>query len=221
MGTGLCSFRVQKAPEAALWKLENEENWWNHLVQIQSPENRESTGVSARVWSPENQELWCPRTGKDGDPSSRRETEFALPSPFCSIQTTNRLHDAHPTGEDRSLYSVYWIKCQSLPETQKHPERMFYRLAGHPLAQSSWYIKASLLAQMVKNLPAMRQTWVWSLSQKEPLEKGMAIHSSILAWRIPWTEKPDGLQSRGRKEPDTTEQLTMCPLSTWHLCASP
>ena len=48
MGTGLCSFRVQEAPEAALWKLENEENWWNHLVQIQSPENRESTGVSAR-----------------------------------------------------------------------------------------------------------------------------------------------------------------------------
>ena len=137
----------------------------------------------------------------------KREREFALSSPFCSIQTTDRLHDAHPTGEDRSLYSVYWIKCQSLPETQKHPERMFYQLAGHPLAQSSWYIKASLLAQMVKNLPEMGETWVWSLSQKESLGKRMAIHSSILAWRIPWTEKPDGLQSRGRKELDTTEQL--------------
>ena len=52
---------------------------------------------------------------------------------------------------------------------------------------------------MVKNLPAM-QTWVQSLGQKDPLEKGMATHSSILAWRIPWTEEPGGLQSVGLKE---------------------
>ena len=58
---------------------------------------------------------------------------------------------------------------------------------------------ASLAAQMVKNLPAMQETQVWSFSQEDPLEKGMAIHSSILAWRIPWTEEPDGLQSRGCK----------------------
>ena len=55
----------------------------------------------------------------------------------------------------------------------------------------------SLVAQMVKNLPAMQETWVWSLGQKGPLEKGTATHSSILAWRIPWTEEPDGLQSMG------------------------
>ena len=48
--------------------------------------------------------------------------------------------------------------------------------------------RASLVAQMVKNLPAMWETWVRSLSQEEPQEKGMATHSSILAWRIPWTE---------------------------------
>ena len=47
---------------------------------------------------------------------------------------------------------------------------------------------------MVKNLPAMLQTWVQSLGQEDPLEKGMANHSSSLAWRIPWTEEPDGLQ---------------------------
>jgi len=56
---------------------------------------------------------------------------------------------------------------------------------------------ASLVAQTMKNLPAMQETWVWSLGQKDPLEKGMAIHSSILAWRIPWTEEPGGLQSMG------------------------
>ena len=48
---------------------------------------------------------------------------------------------------------------------------------------------APLEAQMVKNLPAMLETWVPSLGQEDPLEKGMATHSSILAWRIPWTEE--------------------------------
>ena len=50
---------------------------------------------------------------------------------------------------------------------------------------------------MVKNLPAIQETQVQSLGQKDPLEKGMATHSSIVAWRIPWTEEPDGLQSVG------------------------
>ena len=54
---------------------------------------------------------------------------------------------------------------------------------------------ASLVAQLVKNLPAMQETWVWSLGWEDPLEKGMATHSSILSWRIPQTEEPGGLQS--------------------------
>ena len=48
---------------------------------------------------------------------------------------------------------------------------------------------------MVKNLPAMKETWVQPLGQEDPLEKGMATHPSILAWRIPWTEEPGGLQA--------------------------
>ena len=56
---------------------------------------------------------------------------------------------------------------------------------------------ASLVAQMVKNPPAMHETWVQSLGWEDPLEKEMATHSSILAWRIPWAEKPGGLQSMG------------------------
>ena len=52
---------------------------------------------------------------------------------------------------------------------------------------------------MVKNLPAIQETQVWSLGQEDPLVKGMATHSSILTWRIPWTEEPDGLQSTGGK----------------------
>ena len=53
---------------------------------------------------------------------------------------------------------------------------------------------------MVKNPPAMEKTWVQSLSQENPLEKEIAIHSSILAWEIPWTEKPDGPQSMEAKK---------------------
>ena len=57
--------------------------------------------------------------------------------------------------------------------------------------------RASLAAQTVKNLSAVQETWVQSLGQVDPLEKGMATCSSILAWRIPWTEEPGGLQSKG------------------------
>jgi len=53
----------------------------------------------------------------------------------------------------------------------------------------------------------MRETWVQSLGQKDPLEKEMATHSSILVWKIPWMEEPFRLCPRGRKESDTTEQL--------------
>ena len=57
--------------------------------------------------------------------------------------------------------------------------------------------KASLVAQRLKRLPLMRETWVRSLDQEDPLEKEMATYSSILAWKIPWTEEPGKLQSMG------------------------
>ena len=63
--------------------------------------------------------------------------------------------------------------------------------------QSDTLSGASLVAQSVKNLPAMRETWVQSLGWEDPLEKGMATHSRILPWRIPWTEEPGGLASTG------------------------
>ena len=62
------------------------------------------------------------------------------------------------------------------------------------------------MAQTVKNLPAVWETRVRSLGQEDPLEEKMANHSSILAWKIPQTEKPGGLQSMGCKELDTTAQ---------------
>jgi len=63
---------------------------------------------------------------------------------------------------------------------------------------------ASLVTKLVKNLPAMEETGVQSLGQEDPMEKEMATHSSLLAWKIPWTEEPGGLQSMGLQESDTT-----------------
>ena len=66
---------------------------------------------------------------------------------------------------------------------------------------------ASQVAQTVKNLPAVQETWVRSLGWEDPLVEGMATHSGILSWRIPWTEEPGGLQSMDCKESHMTEQL--------------
>ena len=87
----------------------------------------------------------------------------------------------------------------SIPGSERSPREG----NGYPLPYS-W---ASLVAQLVKNPPAMWETWVRSLGWEYPLEEGMATHSSIPAWRIPWTEEPGGLQSTGCKESDTTERL--------------
>ena len=67
----------------------------------------------------------------------------------------------------------------------------------------------SLLAQSVKNLPAMPETWVQFLGQEEPLEKEMATHSNILAWEIPWTEEPGGLWSIGSQTASVRQRLKL------------
>ena len=64
---------------------------------------------------------------------------------------------------------------------------------------------ASLVAQLVESLPAMQKTWVQSLGQEDPLEKEVATHSNILAWKIPWTEGTDGYSPWSHKESDTSE----------------
>ena len=69
------------------------------------------------------------------------------------------------------------------------------------MVQPPW---ASLIAQLVKNLPAMQETWVRFLGQEDPLEKETETASSILAWKIPWTEEPGRLQTMGSQESYTT-----------------
>ena len=74
---------------------------------------------------------------------------------------------------------------------------MLGEVCGTCLVLHKSYIGVSLVAQMVKNLPAVQKTWVQSLGQEDPLEKGMTTHSGIPAWKIPWTEEPGGRQSMG------------------------
>ena len=73
---------------------------------------------------------------------------------------------------------------------------LVYQQWLHLLSSSTIYV-SSLVAQMVKRLPIMQETAIWSLGWEDPLEKEMATHSSTLAWKIPWMEEPGGLQSTG------------------------
>ena len=99
-----------------------------------------------------------------------------------------------------SIYKIQWHFCKQ--------QNFWKRNKLIPLRVAS---RASLVAQMIKCLPAMRKTQVWSLGQEHPLEKEMATHSSTLAWKIPWMEVPGGLQSMGsqRVGHDWTSSLTL------------
>ena len=97
------------------------------------------------------------------------------------------------------------IRCETeagscKPRGQTYPSHCFETLAN-----------LLTISQMVKNLPAMHKTGVQPLDQEDPLEKRMATHPSILAWRIPWTEQPDGLQSMGsqRVRHKATDPITL------------
>ena len=103
--------------------------------------------------------------------------------------------------QDTTVYKIQWVKI------------FLFMFLSFSLCLSSQIliyftlksIQASLVAQLVKNLPAMQETLVWFLGWEDPLEKEMATHSSILAWKVPWKEDPiDRLQSMGWQELDTT-----------------
>ena len=100
------------------------------------------------------------------------------------------------TTQNSHSIKIEWLSLHAVIHTKMH-----FSVYSH----ESW---TSLVVQMVKNLPAMQEAWVRSLGWDDPLKKGMAIHSSILAWKIPWTEKCEGYSPWDRKKSNTTEQLT-------------
>ena len=91
---------------------------------------------------------------------------------------------------------------------QETPGRFLGRSPGEGIGYPLQYSWASLVAQTVKNLPAMRETWVQSLGWEDSLEEDMATHFSVLAWRIPMDREAWWASLWGRKESDMTEQLS-------------
>ena len=99
-------------------------------------------------------------------------------------------------SEDHTRYHSHRARCtvgDGLTPLSSTPYSHFFITS----IEKGTYLWASLVAQMVKNLPAIQETQVQSLGWEDPLEKGMATHSSILAWRISWTKEPGGLPSTG------------------------
>ena len=105
-------------------------------------------------------------------------------------------HNEHWVTYLVMLVSTFWIPqlLSGIPQLTGSQSVVLRSAATAPPGDLIW---ASLVAQMVEKPPAMQETWVWSLGQDDPLEKEMATHSSILAWRIPQTEETGGLWSTG------------------------
>ena len=118
--------------------------------------------------------------------------------------------------------SSYWLSPSPSPcSSRDEPPNEL--LAGLLLENPKELFRASLVAQLVKHLPAMQETWVRSLGQEDPLEKGMATHSSILSWRSPWTEETGGLPVHGVAKSQTwpgdyVKTTSVWINVSWHMC---
>ena len=112
-----------------------------------------------------------------------------------------RLLTTRPPG--KSSYSIFcsWLGGENVSVPKERLFNKWYNCSRAMMVKTSLIecllAEASLVAQLIKNLPARQETWVRSLGWEGPLEKETATHSSTLAWKIPWTEEPDRLQSMG------------------------
>ena len=99
----------------------------------------------------------------------------------------------------RLCYYFFWSICSFSSHSGNCRGKETWLLVFNIIGLNCSVCRASLVARTVKNPPAMQEAWVRSLGQEDPLEKEMATHSSIFAWRMPWTEEPGGLQSKESK----------------------
>ena len=109
------------------------------------------------------------------------------------------------------LLATPWTTAYQAPPSMGFARQEYWSGVSLPspyICIHVYIIRTSLVAQLVKILPAVQETCVWSQGQEGPLEKGMATHSSILAWKIPWTEEPEGYSPWGHKESDVAERLS-------------
>ena len=130
----------------------------------------------------------------------------------CFMHHQGRKTYCHPT-----VMPCSWNVCPPTDSTSVERE-WAENLSLNSGSPWRWFgSPTSLVAQMVKRLSTMWETWVQSLGQEDPLEKEMAIHSSTIAWRIPWTEEPGRLQSMGlqRVRHDWATSLHLHPVIQW------
>ena len=120
-----------------------------------------------------------------------------------SSLTRGQTHD-----QQGSTLKMWIWRSRRVDILQSRQKACIHHQASALLPLTLFSCLVSLVAQVVKHLPAMQETWVQPLCLEEPLEKGMATHTGILAWRTPWAEESGGLPSMGSQELDTTEQLT-------------
>ena len=125
------------------------------------------------------------RSPNEGREYRMRQEEFILVGEFYHGRGFSTL-GASQRGRARKLIRKL---LEAFPEMLQKPEWTFWSTR-----YDEW---GSPGGSVVTNLPAVKETWVWSLGQEDPLEEEMATHSNILAWRTPWTEEPGGLQSKG------------------------
>ena len=184
--------------------VENKKSWWTRAASTRQPQctqglrrqpgeagflrresksNKKGTSLAVR-WTGVSETSRSCWEGWTGDLKHER---------WASVHTESRQTQASLLPETGSL-----AKLHAAPGPLHRlvlPQRSFPAL--HTVSSSLSLAVISPVAQMAKNLPAVQETWVSSLGREDPLEKGMAAHSSNLVWRIPWTEEPGGLQSTG------------------------
>ena len=131
----------------------------------------------------------------------------------CLIHRNSKVHFKNVTYFLLWRFVCFWWVFLGCCNKSPAPHRglmTYYILTTHLGGTCIPHLRVSMVAQWLKNLPAMQETWVQSLGWEDPLGEEMATHSSILAWRIPWAEEPTMSYSPwGHKESDTTEQLTL------------
>ena len=138
--------------------------------------------------------------GRGREPWSRTcPVTSALRSEPRPVPQTTYTGPSAPMGsEPRDPASLRWKISGGKSDSRKFQKaKLKFAALATVYVAFTLYSRASLVAQMVKHLPTMGETWVQSLGREDPLEKGMATHSSILAWEIPWMEEAGRLQSRG------------------------
>ena len=149
------------------------------------------------MWPRESLTLWVPVS-----PCTKWR---GYPSREVAVNTESRPHTHTDTHTQTQTHIHTHRHRHTDTDTHRHRHTQTHTHTDTHTHGLAWW--TSLVTQSVKNLPPMREIWVRLLGQEDPLEKEMATHSSILAWIIPCTEEPGGLQSMRSQESDTTKRL--------------